>query len=77
LREEIEGKYAPLMDFNAIPMSHEVKEIFGTEKDFSILLRPDNHVGTISSDLSSNRTREYFAKFIGIHSSETWHHTSA
>jgi len=65
LREEIEGQYAPLMDFNAIPMSHEVKEIFGTEKDFSILLRPDNHVGTISSDISSNRTGEYLAKFIG------------
>src|SRR5215831_18976786 len=65
LREEIEGQYTRLMDFNAIPMSHEVKEIFGTEKDFSILLRPDNHVGTISSDVSSNRTREYFAKFIG------------
>jgi len=65
LREEIEGQYATLMDFNAIPMSHEVKEIFGSEKDFSMLLRPDNHVGTISSDVSSNRAREYFTKFIG------------
>jgi 2-polyprenyl-6-methoxyphenol hydroxylase-like FAD-dependent oxidoreductase len=65
LREEMEGKYAPLMDFNAIPMSREVKEIFGTKKDFSMLLRPDNHVGTISSDVSSNRTKEYLAKFIG------------
>src|SRR5215475_5573348 len=65
LKEEIEGKYATLIDFNAIPMSHEVKEIFGSEKDFSILLRPDNHVGTISSDFSSNRAKEYFTKFIG------------
>jgi 2-polyprenyl-6-methoxyphenol hydroxylase-like FAD-dependent oxidoreductase len=65
LREEIEGQYAALMDFQAIPMSHEVKQTFGTEKDFSVLLRPDNHVGTISSDVSSNRVREYFTKFIG------------
>src|SRR5262249_5198084 len=65
LKEEIEGQYAPLMDFNAIPMSHEVKEIFRTEKDFSVLLRPDNHVSSISSDVSSNRAKEYFTKFIG------------
>jgi len=65
LREEIEGQYAALIDFNAISMSQQVKEIFGSEKDFSMLLRPDNHVGTISSDVSSNRAKEYFAKFIG------------
>ena len=56
---EIEGHYADLVDFTAIPMSPEVKKIFGTEKDFSMLLRPDNHVGVIWSGVSLNRVQDY------------------
>jgi len=65
LRPEIGGQYAAVMDFNEIPLSPAVKEIFGTEKDFSLVLRPDNHVGTISSDVSLEPAREYFVEFIG------------
>src|SRR5215813_7414989 len=61
---EIEGKYAALVDFNAIPMSPDVKEIFGNDKDFSMLLRPENHVGVIWSAISLNRVQDYLAKFI-------------
>jgi hypothetical protein len=56
---EIEGHYADLVDFNAILMSPEVQKIFGTEKDFSMLLRPDNHVGVIWSGVSLNRVQDY------------------
>jgi len=56
---EIEGHYADLVDFTAIPMSPEVKKIFGTEKDFSMLLRPDNHVGVIWLGVSLNRVQDY------------------
>ena len=56
---EIEGHYADWVDFTAIPMSPEVKKIFGTEKDFSMLLRPDNHVGVIWLGVSLNRVQDY------------------
>lgn len=62
LKDELESRYAELLDFNAISMSPEVKEAFGTNKDFCVLLRPDNHVGLISSDVSSGAVREYLAE---------------
>ena len=52
LKNELESRYAGLVDFNRFSMSPEVQDIFGTSKDFSVLLRPDNHVGFISSDIS-------------------------
>jgi hypothetical protein len=65
LRHEIESRYSVLVDFNRCSISPEVQEIFGTNKDFSVLLRPDNHVGFISSDISSGRVQDYLTRFIG------------
>src|SRR5262249_40423308 len=65
LKKELEGRYAEFMDFYLFSMSPEVQEIFGTNKDFSLLLRPDNHVGFISSDISSGRVQDYLTRFIG------------
>jgi hypothetical protein len=53
-----------LADFNLFSISPEVEEAFGTNKDFSLLLRPDNHVGLISSDDSLSRVRDYLIKFM-------------
>ena len=52
------------MDFNELAISPEVEEIFGTNRDFGLLLRPDNHVGLISSTTSSANVREYLSEFI-------------
>jgi hypothetical protein len=30
-----------------------------------VLLRPDNHIAFMSSDISSSAIREYFVEFIG------------
>jgi hypothetical protein len=65
LRTELETSYPDLADFNLFSISPEVKEAFGTNKDFSVLLRPDNHVGLISSEDSLSRVPEYLVKFIG------------
>src|SRR5262245_41928443 len=65
LRSRIEGQYSALVDFNSVTISREVKEMFGTDKNFSLLLRPDNHVGEISSDISVNPVQDYLARFIG------------
>jgi hypothetical protein len=65
LKDELARRYPELVDFNAFTISPEVEEIFGRNKDFSVLLRPDNHVGTISSDNSLSHIQEYLVKFIG------------
>src|SRR5262244_4538301 len=58
-------RYSKLMDFREFDISPEVEEAFGTNKDFSVLLRPDIHAGWISSDSSFSRGRDYLVKFIG------------
>ncbi len=50
------------IDFNAAPLSSEVKKIFGTEKPFIILLRPDNYVGLISAEISPEKVKNYLVK---------------
>jgi hypothetical protein len=57
LRNEVASQYAELMDFNAFAIPPEVAEVFGTDKDFSVLLRPDNHVGLISANISPSTWR--------------------
>jgi hypothetical protein len=65
LKNQLESRYSELLDFTEFSISPEVQEIFGTNKDFSVLLRPDNHVGFISSDISSGSVTDYLTKFIG------------
>ena len=65
LRNEVASQYAELMDFNAFAISPEVAEVFGTDKDFSVLLRPDNHVGLISANISPSGVEKYLTEFIG------------
>jgi 2-polyprenyl-6-methoxyphenol hydroxylase-like FAD-dependent oxidoreductase len=66
LKAELESRYSELMDLNAISVSREVEKNFGSNKDFGVLLRPDNHVGLISSDISSVSVVKYLEQFIGI-----------
>jgi 2-polyprenyl-6-methoxyphenol hydroxylase-like FAD-dependent oxidoreductase len=65
LRNELAHQYSDLMDFNAFSISPEVMEAFGTDKDFSVLLRPDNHIGLISSDISPSSVGKYLSGSIG------------
>jgi len=50
---------ADLVDFNAIPLSPQVEEAFGTDRPFKVLLRPDNYIGYISSGLPSGELKAY------------------
>lgn len=59
VRDELEKSCSELVDFYSIPHTREVAEVFGTSKDFMVLLRPDNHIAFISSDISSRRVVEY------------------
>ncbi len=62
LLSETESKYARLIDRHVIPLYPSVVEIFGVDKPFNVLLRPDNYLGFISSDISSGPVSKYFAR---------------
>jgi 2-polyprenyl-6-methoxyphenol hydroxylase-like FAD-dependent oxidoreductase len=65
LKQEIERQYSDLVDVNDFFLSPLVEEIFQTNSDFSVFLRPDNHVGFISSEVSPRSVQEYLTRFIG------------
>ena len=62
---KLEEQYADLIDFNAISLTSSVSEIFGTDKPFGLLLRPDNHIAFISTDVFSSELTSYLRKFVG------------
>lgn len=46
------------------PLSERVAEIFGSDKPFSVLLRPDNYIGFVSSGEPLSELRTYFNNVI-------------
>jgi 2-polyprenyl-6-methoxyphenol hydroxylase-like FAD-dependent oxidoreductase len=52
--------YASLTDFHEIPLYPQIAEIFGAQKSFLVILRPDNYIGLISENTSIETVREYF-----------------
>lgn len=48
-----------LIDCHHIPLDDRVREIFGTDDDFSIFLRPDNHIAFISSEIPVEKIAGY------------------
>jgi 2-polyprenyl-6-methoxyphenol hydroxylase-like FAD-dependent oxidoreductase len=54
-----------LVDCHQIPIDARVSEIFGTSNDFGILLRPDNHIAFISSQITPEKVADYFRRFLG------------
>lgn len=65
LQTELESQSAGLVDFNPVLLDPRVAEAFGTDKPFNVLLRPDNYIGSISTDTSLNALRTYLNKFVG------------
>ena len=58
------AKFANLIDHYVIPVCPQVIAIFGSNKPFNILLRPDNYIGFISSDISLDPLTRYLSKII-------------
>jgi 2-polyprenyl-6-methoxyphenol hydroxylase-like FAD-dependent oxidoreductase len=57
-----EAGYAELIDRHSVALYPNVVEIFGSDKSFNLLLRPDNYIGFISTDTSLRPLSEYFAR---------------
>ena len=67
LSGELDGTYAPLLDYQYVPLLPRARELFGTDKPFTLLLRPDNYIGFISADISAQSLSAYL-KDLGAHS---------
>ncbi|HKQ52468.1 MAG TPA: FAD-dependent monooxygenase [Pyrinomonadaceae bacterium] len=59
---ELEDEYASKLDCQVFPLDAYVKKIFGADKPFCVCLRPDNHIGFISTDISPERVRAYLRR---------------
>ncbi|KAB8334384.1 pentachlorophenol monooxygenase [Scytonema tolypothrichoides VB-61278] len=64
LKQELKNEYSDFIDFNVIPLYPRVVEIFGTNQPFKVLLRPDNYIGFISTDLDLDDLKAYINGFI-------------
>jgi len=65
IRSEIEREFSGLVDYHTFPLDPRAAEIFGTDKSFSVLLRPDNYIGFVSAETSLSKLRAYFEDVIG------------
>lgn len=65
LRKEIEAEYPALVDYRVVPLYPHVAELFGSDKPFNVLLRPDNHIGFLSQEMGLDQVRAYLTEVIG------------
>ncbi len=57
---DIKNRFDDRLDINLIPLIPKAAEIFGAEKSFFVLLRPDNYIGLISDKISAAEIKRYF-----------------
>lgn len=60
----LDGEFGSLIEHLVFPLSERVTEIFGSEKPFSVLLRPDNYIGFVTSGDPRSELGAYFANVI-------------
>jgi 2-polyprenyl-6-methoxyphenol hydroxylase-like FAD-dependent oxidoreductase len=65
LNAELKNLYAELIDFHELPLIPPAVEAFGTDRSFSVLLRPDNYIGFLSTEVSLNGLSSYLKNFFG------------
>jgi 2-polyprenyl-6-methoxyphenol hydroxylase-like FAD-dependent oxidoreductase len=65
LGKEIEEDYSGFVDHHVLPLYPNIQELFGTEQPFTVLLRPDNYIGFISTENPSDGLRRYLGELVG------------
>ena len=64
LQLELENQFGDLVEFHGFPLSQEVLNAFGAEQPFSLLLRPDNYIGYLATEVSFEPLRRYLRDFL-------------
>ena len=54
-----------ILDVRNLALTSEVEDIFGTDKPFILVVRPDNYIGLISEKMSLEAVRDYLKKVSG------------
>jgi 2-polyprenyl-6-methoxyphenol hydroxylase-like FAD-dependent oxidoreductase len=65
LQRELEQESIDSIEFKVIPLSPQVSAIFGTDRPFQLLLRPDNYIGFISTAASLTDLKNYIYEVLG------------
>jgi len=52
--------------FQAIPLTADIKRLFGTDKPFTVLLRPDNYIGLTSPTTALDNAKLYLKRMVEI-----------
>ena len=56
-----------LCDYHVFPLAPRVRELFGSEQPFQILLRPDNYIALITRDTSPQKINNYWEDLIAAY----------
>ncbi|HEU4768941.1 MAG TPA: FAD-dependent monooxygenase [Pyrinomonadaceae bacterium] len=59
---EMNSDYGSQVDCYSFPLTNHVRHVFGTEQPFNILLRPDNYIGCIATEISSTEVESYIKR---------------
>lgn len=64
IKGEIQREFPNLFSYDVLPLN-PAGEHFGTDRPFSVLLRPDNYIGFVSPETSFSELRAYLNNSIG------------
>jgi 2-polyprenyl-6-methoxyphenol hydroxylase-like FAD-dependent oxidoreductase len=64
LKTELESWDREFIDFNVLLLEPQVAEVFGMNRSFSVLLRPDNYIAYLSIKIAPNQVKAYFKELI-------------
>ena len=64
LPDDLMAAWQGKIDSTVISLTPEIGKLFGTDKAFFLILRPDNYIGIISDNFSPDRVRSYLSNFI-------------
>jgi 2-polyprenyl-6-methoxyphenol hydroxylase-like FAD-dependent oxidoreductase len=59
LKTELDSPELEFVDFNVIQLGPQVAEVFKMNNAFNLLLRPDNYIAFISTEVSLNQVKNY------------------
>jgi hypothetical protein len=60
ISEDVEQEFPGSVDYHTFRLNEQVAEIFGSDRSFSVLLRPDNYIAFVSSTTPVSQLRSYF-----------------
>jgi hypothetical protein len=62
---ELDNNLKELIDVRILPLAKETTEIFGNDKPFILVVRPDNYIGLISNQIGIDSLRKYLNDVLG------------